>query len=80
MRHDTTHGLTTSDALAPGSPDATPGTLAGATPTAAHSLSANTRSAYTRALRQFDTWRGALDKPSLPCSSRGDLPRRSRRA
>ena len=44
-------------ALAQGSPGAA------ATPTtrrlAAHSLSANTRAAYSCALRQFDTWRGA---------------------
>ena len=53
MRHDTTHGLT-SDALAPGSPGAAPGTLAWTTPTAAHSLSANTRAAYTRALECRD--------------------------
>ena len=41
----------------------TAGPLAVATPTtrrlAAHSLSANTRAAYSCALRQFDTWRGA---------------------
>ena len=40
-----------------------PGRSPPATPTtrrlAAHSVSANTRAAYTCALRQFDTWRGA---------------------
>ena len=39
------------------------GALATSPPTtrrlAAHSLSANTRAAYTRAVRQFDAWRGA---------------------
>ena len=44
-------------------PGAAAGALATATPTtrrlAAHSLSANTRAAYSCALRQFDTWRGA---------------------
>ena len=48
-------------ALAPtAAPD---GALAPSPPTtrrlAAHSLSANTRAAYTRAVRQFDAWRGA---------------------
>ena len=58
-------------ALAQGSPGAAAGALATATPTtrrlAAHSLSANTRAAYTCALRQFDTWRGAapVDDASL---------------
>ena len=55
MRHDTTPTLT--------APARAPGALARATPTtrqlAAHSLSANTRAAYARALRQFDAWRGA---------------------
>ena len=62
MRHDTDH-VRTPDALAQGSPGAAAGALATATPTtrrlAAHSLSANTRAAYSCALRQFDTWRGA---------------------
>ena len=62
MMHDTAPGRTP-DALAHGAPVAAPEALARATPTtrrlAAHSLSANTRAAYTRALRQFDTWRGA---------------------
>ena len=62
MRHDTAPGRTP-DALAQGAPVAAPEALARATPTtrrlAAHSLSANTRAAYTRALRQFDAWRGA---------------------
>ena len=60
--HNTDHGRPP-DALAPGSPGAAAGALAPATPTtrrlAAHSVSANTRAAYTCALRQFDTWRGA---------------------
>ena len=51
------------DPRAPRAPGAAAGALARATPTtrrlAAHSLSANTRAAYTCALRQFDTWRGA---------------------
>ena len=55
MRHDTTPTLT--------APARAPGALARATPTtrqlAEHSLSANTRAAYARALRQFDAWRGA---------------------
>ena len=51
----------TAAALAPtAAPD---GALATSPPTtrrlAAHSLSANTRAAYTRAVRQFDAWRGA---------------------
>ena len=62
MMRDTAPGRTP-DALAQGAPVAAPEALARATPTtrrlAAHSLSANTRAAYTRALRQFDTWRGA---------------------
>ena len=62
MRHDTDH-VRTPDTLAQGSPGAAAGALATATPTtrrlAAHSLSANTRAAYSCALRQFDTWRGA---------------------
>ena len=62
MRHDTDH-VRPPDALAQGSPGAAAGALAPATPTtrrlAAHSLSANTRAAYSCALRQFDTWRGA---------------------
>ena len=62
MRHDTDH-VRTPDALAQGSPGAAAGALAPATQTtrrlAAHSVSANTRAAYTCALRQFDTWRGA---------------------
>ena len=62
MRHDTDHGRPP-DALAPGARGAAAGALAPATPTtrrlAAHSVSANTRAAYTCALRQFDTWRGA---------------------
>ena len=62
MRHDPDH-VRTPDALAQGSLGAAAGALARATPTtrrlAAHSVSANTRAAYTCALRQFDTWRGA---------------------
>ena len=62
MRHDTDH-VRTPATLAQGSLGAAAGALARATPTtkrlAAHSLSANTRAAYTCALRQFDTWRGA---------------------
>ena len=62
MRHDTDH-VRTPDTLAQGSLGDAAGALARATPTtrrlAAHSLSANTRAAYTCALRQFDTWRGA---------------------
>ena len=62
MRHDTAPGRTP-DALAQGPPVAAPEALARVTTTtrrlAAHSLSANTRAAYTCALRQFDTWRGA---------------------
>ena len=62
MRHDTDH-VRTPDALAQGSLGDAAGALATATPTtrrlAAHSLSANTRAAYSCALRQFDTWRGA---------------------
>ena len=60
--HDTDH-VRTPDTLAQGSLGTAAGALATATPTtrrlAAHSLSANTRAAYTCALRQFDTWRGA---------------------
>ena len=62
MRHDTDH-VRTPDALAQGALGDAAGALATATPTtrrlAAHSLSANTRAAYSCALRQFDTWRGA---------------------
>ena len=62
MVHDTDH-VRTPDTLAQGSLGNAAGALATATPTtrrlAAHSLSANTRAAYTCALRQFDTWRGA---------------------
>ena len=51
-------------ALAPtAAPD---GALATSPPTtrrlAAHSLSANTRAAYTRAVRQFDAWRDGADR------------------
>ena len=59
---DTDH-VRTPDTLAQGSLGNAAGALAAATPTtrqlAAHSLSANTRGAYSCALRQFDTWRGA---------------------
>ncbi len=60
--HDTDH-VRPPDTLAQGSLGNAAGALATATPTtrrlAAHSLSANTRAAYSCALRQFDTWRGA---------------------
>ena len=59
--HQPTTTRRTAAALAPtAAPD---GALATSPPTtrrlAAHSLSANTRAAYTRAVRQFDAWRGA---------------------
>ena len=57
--HDTDH-VRTPDTLAQGSLGTAAGALATATRRlAAHSLSANTPAAYSCALRQFDTWRGA---------------------
>ena len=55
-----THAPNAAALATPSAPDVA---LATSPPTtrrlAAHSLSANTRAAYTRAVRQFDAWRGA---------------------
>ena len=66
MRHETTrqpapkHAPNAAALATTSAPDVA---LATSPPTtrrlAAHSLSANTRAAYTRAVRQFDAWRGA---------------------